>query len=304
MLLALASPLHALERFEYSEVAMGVRARIVMYAPDQTTAEKAAKAAYDRIAKLEDVMSDYRPGSELMRLSAKSGGPAVKVSPELLFILRRSHVLSERSNGAFDVTIGPVVKLWRKSRKVGVIPSKAELAAARKLVGWRKLHIDPIGSRVRLDTPGMQLDLGGIAKGYACDEAVRVLKVNGIRSALVEMGGDIVVSRPPPGKTGWEIEIANAPDPAHKMLTISNAAISSSGDKEQFVEIGGKRYSHIVDPRTGLGLTDRIAVTVVAPNGVTSDCLSTAISVLGEEKGRALAKTYPGVSVHIRRAVH
>jgi len=152
----------------------------------------------------------------------------------------------------------------------------------------------------------MQLDLGGIAKGYACDEAIRTLKANGIKSALVEMGGDIVVSGPPPGKKGWEIEIANA-DAARsldkpRMLALSNSAVSSSGDTEQFVEIGGKRYSHIVDPRTGLGLTDRIAVTVVAPNGVTSDGLSTAISVLGDKKGRALANTYPGVSVYIRKA--
>lgn len=307
LLVALSSPLYAQTRFEYSEVAMGVRARIVLYATDEATAQKAARAAYDRIAVLEEIMSDYRPDSELMRLSAKSGGPAVKVSPELLFILQKSQELAKRSDGAFDVTVGPVVKLWRKARKAGVMPPKEELDAARKLVGWRKLHIDPKGGLVRLDTPGMQLDLGGIAKGYGCDEAIRTLKANGIKSALVEMGGDIVVSDAPPGKKGWEIEVANATDPAQsfdklRMLTLSNAAVSSSGDTEQFVEIGGKRYSHIVDPKTGLGLTDRIAVTIIAPNGTTSDGLSTAISVLGETKGRALAKTYPGVSVYIRKA--
>ena len=308
--LALAAPT---QRFEYSEVAMGVRARIVLYAADEASAAKAARAAYDRIAVLEQVMSDYRPDSELMRLSAKAGGPAVKVSPDLLFILGKSQELAKQSNGAFDVTVGPVVKLWRKARKAGEIPPKAEIDAARKLVGWRKLHIDPKGGRVRLDTPGMQLDLGGIAKGYGCDEAIRVLKASGIKSALVEMGGDIVVSSAPPGTNGWEIEIPNAPRKGtdtisrHKMclspfLILSNAAVSSSGDTEQYVEIGGKRYSHIVDPRTGLGLTDRIAVTVVAPNGVTSDGLSTAISALGEIKGRTLAKTYPGVTAYIRRA--
>ncbi len=302
LLLALASPLYALERFEYSEVAMGVRARIVLYAPDEAAALKAAKAAYGRIAVLEQAMSDYRPDSELMRLSAASGGAAVKVSPELLFILRKSQGLARRSGGAFDVTVGPIVKLWRKSRKAGALPPKDDLEAARELVGWRRLHIDPAGSQVRLDTAGMQLDLGGIAKGYACDEAIRVLKANGIESALVEMGGDIVVSGPPPGKKGWEIEVANATESADKMVTLANRAISSSGDVNQFLEIDGKRYSHIVDPRTGLGLTNRIAVTVVAPNGVTSDGLSTAISVLGENKGRALAKTYSGVSVYIRKA--
>lgn len=296
----------AQQRFEYSEVAMGVRARIVLYASDEAIAQKAARAAYDRIAALEDVMSDYRPDSELMRLSAKSGGPAVKVSPEMLFILQKSQALAKRSDGAFDVTVGPVVKLWRKARKAGQLPPKDELMAARKLVGWRKLHIDPVGSRVRLDTPGMQLDLGGIAKGYGCDEGIRTLKANGIKSALVEMGGDIVISEAPPGKKGWEIEVANMDATRSfdklRMLALSNAAVSSSGDTEQFVEIGGRRYSHIVDPKTGLGLTDRIAVTVIALNGTTSDGLSTAISVLGEPKGRALAKTYPGVSIYVRRA--
>jgi thiamine biosynthesis lipoprotein len=129
-----------------------------------------------------------------------------------------------------------------------------------------------------------------------------VLKANGIQSALIEMGGDIVVSGPPPGKHGWEIEVANATDPAHKLITLSDGAVSSSGDTEQFVEIAGKRYSHIVDPRTGLGLTDRIAVTVVAPKCTTSDGLSTAVSVLGAKRGRALAKSYSGVSIYVRRA--
>jgi thiamine biosynthesis lipoprotein len=320
LVLACSAPLVAHTRFEYSEVAMGVRARIVLYAKDEATAHRAAQAAYDRIAYLEDIMSDYRPASELSRLSAKSGGPAVKITPELLFILTKSQDLSRRSDGAFDVTVGPVVKLWRTARKSGQMPTKAELDAARKLVGWRKVHLDAKAGTVKLDTPGMELDLGGIAKGYACDEAIRVLKQRGIASALVEMGGDIVVSAAPPGKKGWQIEIANAtvncrgeafadkPVPVARSVrecfapTISNAAVSSSGDTEQYVEIGGKRYSHIVDPRTGLGLTDRIAVTVVAPNGVTSDGLSTAISVLGAKRGKTLANTYPGVTVYIRRA--
>ena len=284
------------QRFEYSQVAMGVRARIVLYAGDEASARQAASAAFDRIAYLEDVMSDYRPTSELNRLCAKAGGPPVKVSPELLFILTESQELAGRSRGAFDVTVGPLVRLWRNARKTGILPTTAERIAARRLVGWRKMSIDPKASTVRLAVAGMKLDLGGIAKGYACDEAIRALKEQGISSALVEMGGDIVVSKSPPGKEGWEIEVAG------KTMTLSGSAVSSSGDTGQFVEIGGKRYSHIVDPKSGLGLTNRIAVTVVAPAGWTSDGLSTAISVLGEQKGKALLKSYPGVSACIRRA--
>jgi thiamine biosynthesis lipoprotein len=178
-----------LQRFEFSEVAMGVRARIVVYAPDQVCAQSACRAAFERIAELEDVMSDYRPTSELRLLCAKAGGPPVKVSQDLLAILVRSQDLARRSNGAFDVTAGPLVKLWRNTRKSGILPSAGELSAARKLVGWRNVTIDPKAGTVRLALPGMQLDLGGIAKGFACDEAIRVLKREGVSSALVEMGG-------------------------------------------------------------------------------------------------------------------
>ena len=290
-----------LRRFEYSEVAMGVRARIVAYARSESAATSACRAALQRIADLEDAMSDYRPASELMRLSAKAGGPPVRVSKDLLSILQRSQEFSRKSRGAFDVTVGPLVKLWRQARRSGVLPSQEQINAARRLVGWRKVAIDSKASAVRLQTPGMQLDLGGIAKGYACDEALRVLKARGLRSALVEMGGDIALGDPPPGRRGWEIEIANAAHPAHRRLVLSNVAVSSSGDTEQYVEINGNRYSHIVDPRTGLGLTSRIAVTIVAPDCATSDGLSTAVSVLGAKKGQALVKTYPGVHAYIRK---
>ena len=281
---------------------MGARARIVVYAPNQRSAERACKAAFERVAHLEDVMSDYWPHSELMRLCAKSGGPPVKVSRELLFVLRKSSDLSHLSDGAFDVTVGPLVKLWRESRKTGRLPDAKELAAARKLVGWRKVIINEKARTIRLETPGMQLDLGGIAKGYACDEALLVLRREGIRSALVEMGGDIAVGDPPPEKKGWGIILANAPDPKHKRLLLRNSAVSSSGDTQQFIEIGGKRYSHIVDPCTGLGLTSRIAVTVVAQNGITSDGLSTAVSVLGARKGQALVRKFPGARAYIQSA--
>lgn len=290
------------QRFEYSEAAMGVRARIVLYAEDEASARLAAESAFNRIARLEDVMSDYRQDSELMRLCRQSGGPPVRVSRELFYILRKSLDLSRRSNGAFDVTVGPAVRLWRKARQNGKLPSAEELSLALKLVGWQNIVLDPVKQTVQLKVPGMQLDLGGIAKGYACDEAIRVLRRHGIASALVELGGDIVVSGPPPGQKGWRVEVANATDLSCRQLVITNAAVSSSGDTEQFVEIGGTRYSHIVDPRTGLGLTERIAVTVIAPTGVLSDGLATAVSVLGADSARPLLAQYPRVSAYIRRA--
>lgn len=279
---------------------MGVRARIVAYSPDEASAAQACRAALDRIAYLEDVMSDYRPTSELMRLCAKSGGPPQPASPELVFILGKCNEMSLLTDGAFDATAGPVISLWRAARKSGKLPSDRDLQAARKLVDWRNVVIDEKAETVQLRKPGMRLDLGGIAKGYACDEAILTLKRHGIGSALVEMGGDIAVSGPPPGETGWRIEVANTADGKPRTLTLSNCAVSSSGDTEQYVEIGGKRYSHIVDPRTGVGLTTRAAVTVIAPRAITSDSLSTAISVLGIDPGRKLANRFAGTDVYVR----
>ncbi len=281
---------------------MGVDVRIVAYANKKATAERACAAAFERFAELDTIMSDYRETSELMRLCAHAGGQAVPVSRDLFTVLQYAQVKARRSGGAFDVTCGPLVRLWRKARKSKTLPSQAEIESARGKVGWKLLELDPRRRTVRLLKPGMQLDLGGIGKGYADDCAQEVLKRNGIRSALVEAGGDIVVSDPPPGQVGWKIEVPNAIDITAAPLLFANTAISTSGDLEQSAEIGGKWYSHIIDPRTGMPLTDRIQVTIVARKGITSDGLSTAISVLGPEKGCAVARTYPGTTVYVRFA--
>jgi thiamine biosynthesis lipoprotein len=288
-------------RFQYTELHMGVQARITLYAGDEAAALSAARAAFARIAELEDIFSDYRPGSELMRLCAAAGGPPRRVSRELFEVLEFAQRLSRLSGGAFDVTCGPAVRLWREARRSQSFPALGDLRRARALVDWRALELFPETRSVRLRKEGMLLDLGGIAKGYACDEAIRVLRRCGIRSALIEMGGDIVASGPPPGQPGWRIELPNAPD-AERVLILVNGAVSSSGDTEQFVELDGKRYSHIVDPRSALALTSRIAVTVQAPRGMLSDALSTAVSVLGEGEGRRLLSHFSGARLWVRTA--
>jgi thiamine biosynthesis lipoprotein len=291
----------SLQRYEYKEYHMGVDVRMVVYAPDQATAERACAAAFERFAELDTCMSDYRSDSELMRLCDRAGGPPVPVSRDLFRVLERSQEVAERSDGAFDVTCSPIVRLWRKARKTHTLPAPDELERARARVGWRNMRLDSQHLTVQLLLPGMQLDLGGIGKGYGDDCAQETLKRYGITRALVEAGGDIVVSGPPPGQPGWKIQVENAGNDAVKPpLLFANAAISTSGDTEQFVDIGGKRYSHIVDPRTGQALTDRIEVTIVARDGLTSDGLSTAVSVLGAEKGQALVQTYRGAKAYIR----
>jgi len=196
------------------------------------------------------------------------------------------------------VTSGPIVRLWRQARKSGRMPTEQDLEAARRLAGWRGLALDASTRTARLTTAGMKLDLGGIAKGYAGDCALAALRRAGIGSALCEAGGDIVAGDPPPGRPGWTIGIAGG----ERELVVANAAVSTSGDTEQFVVIGGTRYSHVVDPRTGLGLTSRVAATVLAPAGLIADGLATAASVLGPEAGARLAAGYPGVQIWFRKA--
>jgi thiamine biosynthesis lipoprotein len=291
----------ALTRYEYSELHMGTQFQFIVYAADEKTARAASKAAFARVADLDGIMSDYKPTSELMRLCEKAGGDPVKVSDELFFVLSRGQQVSKLSDGAFDVTVGPVVRLWRLARRTKQLPDPDDLKKALELVGYKNVKLDAKERTVQLLKPGMRLDLGGIAKGYAADEALAVLKKHGIDRALVAAGGDIAVSGPPPDKDGWTIGIQPlAPEevksPRH--LILKNSGVSTSGDAEQFVEIDGKRYSHIVDPRTGIGLPGHRSVTVVAPNAITSDSLTKVASVLGAE-GLKIIETQEGVAARI-----
>lgn len=297
---------NAQHRYEYTEYHMGVDVRIVVYSESKAKAEKACSAAFERFAQLDTIMSDYQDNSELSRLCEKAGGPPVKVSPELYRILERSQQLARQSEGAIDVTCSPIVRLWRAARRTHTLPARADLDAARQKVGWQNLVLNAAQRTVELTRPGMRLDLGAIGKGFADDLAQRVLRQHGVRSALVEAGGDIVVSDPPPGEIGWRIKteikaegLPGADSKDSTLMRVHNCAISTSGDTEQFVEIGGKRYSHVVDPRTGDALTNRLAILVIARDGLTSDGLSTAVSVLGQTKGSALVKLYKGAAVWI-----
>jgi FAD:protein FMN transferase len=289
-----------LTRYDYAEPHMGTMFRIVLYAPNQATADQAAHAAFDRIEALNHIMSDYLPTSELRRLSEASGGGPVKVSEDLFRVLAASQEIARRSGGAFDITVGPVVQLWRRARRQRELPDHDSLAKAREKVGYRNLILDPKARTARLLKPGMELDLGAIGKGYAADEALEVLAHFGIHRALVAGGGDIAVADPPPAKMGWLVAIEPL-DPSGKaparFVLLRRAAISTSGDSEQHAEIGGVRYSHVVDPRTGFALTGRRSVTVVARRGILSDGLATAASVLGPEKGLKLIEKTPGAGL-------
>jgi len=304
--LLLASPGSAAEpaltRYTFAEPHMGTQFRIVLYAADEAAAKRAKQAAFERIGALDGIMSDYRPTSELMLLCKKAGGDPVKVSDDLFTVLTRADEVARKSDGAFDVTVGPLVRLWRRSRKTGQLPAADDLAKAKALVGPGLMKLDPTKQTVQLEKAGMQLDLGGIAKGFAADAALAVLKKHGIDRALVAAGGDVAVSGPPPDAEGWSVAIAPLEKgQPERTLLLKDAAVSTSGDAEQYVEIDGKRYAHIVDPKTGLGLQGQMSVTVVARNGLTSDPLAKVPAVLGTEKGLALIEATDGTAALIVR---
>ena len=300
------TPQHApLQRFEFEQAQMGLPFRIVCYAASQTHADTAARAAFARVAELNQVFSDYEDDSELTLLSRSSGrGRAVPVSDELWRLLNVAEATSRRSDGAFDITVGPLVQVWRRARRQRELPTPEVLAEAKARVGWEKVVLDPHARTAKLLVPGMRLDLGSIAKGRALDEALRVLREHGIPRALVTGGGDMAIGDPPSGRTGWRIELAplDAPGaPPTRFLALRNCGFATSGDLFQHVELGGKRYSHIVDPHTGLGMTDHSLVVVIAPDCQTANSLSTTTCVVGPERGLVLVAATPGASARIVR---
>lgn len=306
-LLGSAASGHSLLRYSFDQPHMGTRFRIVLYAADEATARRAADAAFARVAELDRIMSDYHPTSELMRLChdpAALRGDGVKVSDDLFTVLAHAQEVARASDGAFDVTVGPLTHLWRRARKNHKMPDAQALKEAQELVGYRKLHVDAATHCVRLDSPGMILDLGGIGKGYAADAALQVLARHGIQSALVAAGGDIAVSGAPPGTIGWSVAIApldEQPSRPARELILHDAAVSTSGDAEQHLDIDGRRYSHIVDPRTGMGLTGRSSVTVVAAHGLIADPLTKVVSVLGPERAFPIIDSVPGAAALVVR---
>lgn len=294
-------------RFEFAERHMGTTFRIVLFAPDSATSAAGAAAAFALIGELDRRFSDYDPESEVSRLGEVAGlerGRAV--SAELADILALARTWSDRTDGAFDVTVGPLTRLWRWSARRGELPASARLARARAAVGWRWLEVDEVARVVRLRRPGMVIDLGGIAKGYAADAALSELARRGLHSALVDAGGDIAVGEAPPGEAGWRVavedgagagatgEAGDRTEHAPRTLVLANAGVATSGDRFRSFEVGGVRYSHIVDPRTGLGVTRPRAVTVIARDATTADVLASALSVLDEPAGRALVASVPG----------
>lgn len=301
-LLTLAAAHAPLTRFEFSEPHMGTTFTVVLYAGDAGQAARAAGAAFARIAELDARLTDYRDDSETMRITKEAVGRAVRVSDDLFRVLAAAQAMSVRSGGAFDVTVGPLSHLWRRARRQSELPDPSGVAAARQVSGAALVRLDPAARSVSLARAGMRLDFGGIAKGYAADRALEMLGGARVERALVAAGGDIAVGEPPPGERGWRVAIApfdSRTPAATAALTLAHAGVSTSGDAEQWVEIGGVRYSHIFDPRSGQPLTGHRQATAVARDATTSDMLATTLCVLAWSDGLQLVENTPGSSAMI-----
>jgi thiamine biosynthesis lipoprotein len=298
ILLALSACAPRMERYTFQHEQMGTAFRLVLYASDSDSARHAADAAWRRIDELNAQLSDWDQQSELSKLSRTSGsGQDIKVGSDLWAILTRAESWSRRSDGAFDITVGPAVRLWRRYRKQHKRPPPERLDKIKPSMGYQKIVLDPVRRTAQLTAPNMWLDLGGIAKGYAADEALRTVRAAGWPIALVDAGGDLALGDPPPGRAGWRVGLMPQPDLGSKRyLIVSRCAVATSGDAFRYTLIDGARYSHIVNPKTGLGLVDAAAVTVVAPDGATADALASAVSVLGPTRGAALIEQVPGAA--------
>lgn len=307
--LSLAGPsAHAageMTHFAYTQPAMGSVFRIELYAGNKEAAERAVAAAFQRIEDINAIASDYLPESELSRLNREPAHKAVPASGDLFALIARSVELARLTDGTFDITAAYAVQHWRRARRQKQLPTAEQTQKAITMTDWRALQLDAQARTVMKLKEGLLLDLGGIGKGYAADAALAVLKNHGITQALVAGSGDLAIGDPPPGKKGWSIALRTFEKPEDRdtllHITLKNCGCSTSGDLHQFLELDGKRYSHIVDPKTGLGLTDRIGCSAISADATTSDALATAFCVMGVEKGMVWVEKLAGMAARFTK---
>lgn len=294
------SNLQSQQRFEYEYGKMGTQIRLVFYASNRIEADSLSKKVCSRIDRLNQILSDYISESELNLLS-KSACMPINVSSELFKLVRKSDSISRITKGAFDITSGPLVQLWRETRKNNKLPLKEDIESALKRVGYESITF-PRKNAVVLSKKEMKLDVGAIGKGYVADEMINFLKSEGISSALIDMGGDICVSDPPPGRSYWILAFSfynNIGEKEVKKVQLKNGAVATSGDLYQFIEIEGKRYSHIINPITGIALTNNVQVTVIAKSGTHADAFASAFSVWGISKTKENIDDLKGISAYM-----
>jgi thiamine biosynthesis lipoprotein len=292
-----------LYRFEESRISMACTYTIAVYGPDAKQLPLISAAALDEVDRIDDLMSNYKPDSPLSRINREAASGPVVVEPELFRFLQRCVQYSQQSDGAFDITVGPLMKSWGFFRGEGRIPWFFELWSVLRKIGYQHLILDEKRRTVQFGRSGMELDLGGIAKGYAVDRVVELLKEYKTERALVSAGGSTLYGMgTPPDGGGWPVKLRDPmfPHDATKSpstVLLKNQALSVSGNYEKFFKVRGVTYSHIMDPRTGRPVENMLSVAVISQNGTDGDALDNMFYVQGVERGKALLPLYPGVEV-------
>ena len=274
-----------ISRFGFTRYLMGTEVKILLYAADSTDAAGAAGQAFDHISELNEQLSDYLIDSEVSKLSTTRGQP-IAVGENLWNVLTTGQKIARASEGSFDVTVGPLTLLWRKAMRRATLPETVEITDALVAVGYRFLELDANRRTVQLNGENMRLDLGGIAKGYAADEALKTLIEADFASAAVDIGGDIALGNAPPGSDGWSVEVfdLNSENELETgTLTLENCGIAVSGDTYRYLEYDGIKYSHIINPLTGYGVVHERRVAVIAPSAMIADAWASAYSVMAWE---------------------
>jgi thiamine biosynthesis lipoprotein len=273
---------------EYRRIVMGAECRILVCA-DEATADRAAVAAFKRLAEVEESLSDWMASSEVRRLPVRAGD-AVRVSADLAAAIEASRAWSERTGGAFDATLGALTGAWRQARRTGVPLGRDEARDLLARCGWRNVRFDASARTYAAAVDGLRLDFGAIGQGLGADAAMEAIRAAGVRSALVDLSGDVLAGDPPPGRRAWVVAID---DGRGTTLFLRNQAVTTSGDREQHLDAGGERLSHVIDPATGWPVSTRVQVTAIAPTATEADALATALCVMGPERGRAMLAGHP-----------
>lgn len=262
-------------RYEANLEAMGGTYTIAVYGSDRYRLEAAVTSAFDEIQRIDALISNYKPGSEWSLINRKAGSEAVVVSEESARLIAHCLDYSRRSEGAFDITVGPLMRIWGFFKQQGRIPHRSELRDAMENIGWQNVQVDLAKHAVRFGRPRMEIDPGGIGKGYAVDHAAKALRDAGIQSGFISAATSTLyaIGVPPAEPRGWKVQIHHPKDRRRSVAEVylKDESLSTSGNNEKFFEAGGKRYSHIMDPRTGYPAEGVIQASVVAPRAIDSE---------------------------------
>jgi thiamine biosynthesis lipoprotein len=297
LLLCLPVTGHA-DWYKDEQAIMGTRIAVEFWDEDKAHAEQCAEQIFSEMRRIDALMSPYKPNSELSRINQQAAGQAIQISEEMFKLLEKSLQMSQLSNGAFDITFSSVGHLY--NYREGIKPSEEDIQQSLKSINYRHVLLDNTNRSVRFAQPGVHIDLGGIAKGYAVDNGIAILVKCGIKGGMVSAGGDsrILGDR---GNRPWMMGVRHPrkKDAVAVMLPLSNTAISTSGDYERFFIEDGKRYHHIISPSTGKSVSTTWSATVIGPDATTTDALSTTLFVLGPEKGLQLVESLAGIDAVI-----